>query len=272
MPNVTFVCFSTNNLKRERDQIMEDARMLGIFSSIQGWDEESLHVQPEYHSLPDRLKSGRGHGFFWWKPFIIRKALQSVDKDGLVFYSDCGRYDGGFRLGKELTWLLDRYSETGFVGVEVPQFGSSARWTKMDCFLGLSRDVSVDLERPQLLAAFSLWRNIGQTRQFVSLWEAACRDPALVSDDPSLAANDPRFLEHRHDQSILTILAHQYSMSYLKPFARWESAISRPWSNTYEGNVSIKKVAFVVRCLRCRCAIPLLALSYLRRKLATFAF
>jgi len=177
---------------------------------------------------------------------------------------------GGFRLGSDLNCLIKDYCTSGFVGVEVPQFGANARWTKMDCFVGLSDDMDRDMRLPQIQATFSLWRNTAKVRRFIDEWARACCDPVLVSDQPSLLRNHWSFIAHRHDQSILTLLARRYGMPVLRPIRSWEAPLFYRLRRSYEANAGFKQVSFVYRCLKCGAALPVFLVAYLRRKSALF--
>ena len=266
--SIIFVCFATTNLKYARDQLVADAQGLGVFSKIEVWDEERLAAQPEYQSLPDRLKSGRGHGFFWWKPFIIRKAVDESKLGDLVFYSDCGRYDGGFRLGAGAKYLIERFHQTGFTGVEVPQFGPAKLWTRVECFSGSGCDILKFGDLPQVQATFTLWKNTPINNRALAEWESACRNPIWVADPvgDELINQLLCFKEHRHDQSLLTLITRKHSLTYIKLAGQFQSLLLPLFKRTHVGNVSFKKTQFVALCVNSGFLVIHLALSYFKSK------
>jgi hypothetical protein len=65
---------------------------------------------------------------------------------------------------------------------------------------------------PQVQATFSVWQANPRSRAFVNEWSRWCLDPRAVADeriDPAIA-DAPGFIDHRHDQSVLTnlVLTH----------------------------------------------------------------
>jgi len=264
-----FVCFSTSNFKQARDVIVADAQALGVFDRIEVWDEVRLSQQPEYKNLPERLKSGRGHGFFWWKPFIIRKALEQTKPGDLVFYSDCGRYDGGFRLGRGLCYLLKKFASTGFVGVEVPQFGPAKLWTRIECVDALGVRDGRMLDLPQIQGTFMLWRHDDRSIVALNEWEAACRVPDIVADPlpDELAAQPACFFQHRHDQSVLTIITRKNNLKYITLGNRFSAFIFRMMKRSAVANVEMKKTAFVAMGLRLNMPALLMVIKYVQSKL-----
>ena len=263
-----FVCFSTTDLRPARDALVSDAKALGIFSDIEVWDEKRLVASPEYMSLPQQLREGRGFGFFWWKPYIIRLALESVSDGDLVFYSDCGRYDGGFRLGAGLLYLLKRYSSTGFAGVEVPQFGAAKRWTRVECIEYFSNQGVEFIEQPQIQATFACWKKTDDSLKIIKEWEKCCREIAFVSDVASeeMGNQGLDFIEHRHDQSILTALVRKYKIPYISLSKKWQYGVLRILSRSRAANVEMKKTDFVAHCLKSNSLFLPLFLVYFKNK------
>jgi len=247
-----FVCFATEDLRGAQDQIVADAKRLGFFDQIEVWDEQRLAAYPEYQNLPSSLKAGRGHGFFWWKPFIIRKALEESGQGALVFYSDCGRYRGGFRLGKGSIYLIHKYAETGFAGVEVPQFGPAVRWTRAECFSAVGCEPTKEGELPQIQATFCLWRNDLRSLKIIKEWESLCRIPNVVAD-PVGEENKKQpseFVAHRHDQSVLTLLVRKYNVTYIDLSGPFSKRILPYVSRAEVVNVKMKQTEFVARTLK----------------------
>lgn len=266
--HMTFVCFSTANMKRQREVIISDAKRLGIFSDVHEWDEDKLVATSEYCNLPSRIKKGRGFGFFWWKPFIIRKALEQKPKGGLVFYSDCGRYDGGYRLADGAKYLIDAYAETGFAGVEVPQFGAARRWTRASCY-SLTERASVWEGLPQIQATFSLWRNDENTQALLSRWEAACRLPELIADptEDEKKSEPAAFVAHRHDQSLLTILARGADAPIIRMSTPLRSRVMPLLAKAEVVNTAMKHTQVVAEMLKTNRVTRLLITRYLLQKL-----
>jgi hypothetical protein len=121
--------------------------------------------------------------------------------------------DAGCRLvGHPQPWLdvALQYGATLLVmssaamGVDVRQ----RLWTKGDVFsaLGMSMDEWGDL--PQITTPMVLVKNPA-TVAFIEEWLLLCRDSQLLTDEVSMTPNDPGFRDHRHDQSLFSMLAYK---------------------------------------------------------------
>ena len=93
-------------------------------------------------------------------------------------------------------------------GLYLPRYGRNAIWTKGECFAALGCEDSIFKEHPQIQATFSVWEKHDASIDFVSTWLDWCTNPAALIDDhidPNIP-DAPDFREHRHDQSVLTLL------------------------------------------------------------------
>jgi len=72
----------------------------------------------------------------------------------------------------------------------------------MDC------DESIYKESPQVQATFSIWKKNADSIDFVQKWLKYGQDRRIITDDENTCGlpNDPQFIRHRWDQSILTNL------------------------------------------------------------------
>ncbi len=69
------------------------------------------------------------------------------------------------------------------------------------------------LDKQSLNAGIILLRNTKNSRDFIEEWLKNCEDPELLTDIPS-PEEYPDFRDHRHDQSILSILYNKNPQKY----------------------------------------------------------
>lgn len=266
--NSLFVCYGDGTFVRAREQLTSDAKVLGVFDDIEVWDRNRLIETDEYKTLDSEIKRHSRSMYFWWKPFIIRKALERIEDGGYVFYSDSGRYDGGFRLGEGVRSLVNSYRMTGFAGVSVPQFGPNKKWIRRECVEHFDCNKNT-LEAPQIQATFSMWVKNRATMTAIKEWEMCCRNIKLVAE-PKESEKDTQyddFQVHRHDQSILTLIAIKHELQYLKLGNYWSRIILKRLGSMKEANVEFKKTEFVAKSQKSGCVILPLLLKYIKRKL-----
>lgn len=146
----------------------------------------------------------RGYAYWLWKPWLIRAELQACSLGELLVYTDAGctiDAGGGQRL-LEYRELVER-SEAGVLGFVLAQ--PEKAFTKGDAFEALGAWPLKDT--PQVMATIILLRQCAAAMRFVEDWLRLGESYGLISDSPSVVPNDPAFVEHRHDQSLFSLLA-----------------------------------------------------------------
>jgi hypothetical protein len=147
----------------------------------------------------------RGNGYWLWKPYLIHKHLAELKEGDVLFYCDSGSFFT--RSIKQLTTTLEQ-SGQDILFFDLPFV--ERQFTKGDTFALLECNETEMLNSNQRLATFILIRKSARSVDFIREYLAACCDPRLLTDAVSTAANATDYLDHRHDQSILSVLSKKY--------------------------------------------------------------
>ena len=152
----------------------------------------------------------RGAGYWLWKPYIILDAMAQVPDGTPVLYADCGveYVDDPAPLlslleGRDIVLFDNRLPEW-----------TQAAFTKRDCFVLMDADIREHWNARQLDAAFQLYRAGPVARAFLTELRDCMRDPRILTDIPNELGREnlPEFVDHRHDQSVLTVLARNHGV------------------------------------------------------------
>jgi hypothetical protein len=148
------------------------------------------------------LSEKRGAGYWLWKPYFILRRLREIKDGEILVYADAG-----VEVVNNLRWITDRMTAPLFL------FGTHNRqsaWTKRDLFKALGADTPEQHNAEQVNAAVIFIRKTPATVYFIETWSEVCEaKPHLLDDSPSKAPNLPDFVEHRHDQAVLSVLANK---------------------------------------------------------------
>jgi len=165
------------------------------------------------------LNQSRGAGYWMWKPFIILEAFKTLEDDDVVLYSDAGlKVIGNL---DPLYKVAQSDSNDGKILFKLPAVGVDAHlaktWTKRDCFVLMGCNEDKYWNANMSNGAVSLWRKTDENIEFLKEWLKWVRNPQIVTDSGNLhGVNDISFRDHRHDQSVLTILATKYSFELFR--------------------------------------------------------
>lgn len=150
----------------------------------------------------------RGFGFWLWRPLLLAELL-AVPHDRIVVFVDAGcELSHTAESDAVMRDYLVEAADRGATLFEVEGDWSDRMYSKRDLthHVGLGE---ADLASRQIQGGALILRNSGPTRQLVSAWSAlaVAQDYHFLDDSPSRLPEDPAFIEHRHDQSILSTLA-----------------------------------------------------------------
>jgi hypothetical protein len=205
------VTYATDAFRATAQGFVASAKRSGCDDAV-AFGPQDIETTPFYAAHSKILKQPRGAGYWLWKPYFIQKALQQAAPDEVILYCDAGRspYYWMTRRPRRLE-ALTRANDHGFLlGPSTPHLGDLRRWTKRDCLILMGADCKEMLDRPIGVATWSLWRPTPRAFAFLDRWLGFCCDPRCLTDMPNVlgAPDHAGFRDHRHDQSILTILAH----------------------------------------------------------------
>ncbi len=181
---------------------------MGCFDVIRVLTEKNLDKEflNKYKHL---LKVGvRGFGYWIWKPYIIKKTLQEMNDGDQLLYLDAGCHlNHGGR--KRLLEYFDEVSSSDLKvgGFQLSDCHNEKRWTKMDLLvkLGVNKNDRV-LKTGQVEGGHVILEKGSQSDDFVKEWVNIAENEHYVDDSPSIETEYKDFQEHRHDQSIFSIL------------------------------------------------------------------
>jgi hypothetical protein len=193
---------------RCRDQLQS----LGIFDRVYVYTEVDLQRDQEFWSCHgDFLTTHpRGYGYWLWKPYLILRTLASIQNGDLLVYTDAGCETSTWHASA-VRHCLEVIQASPDQSIDVYQTVYKEQcWSKEDLWqhMGMVRTG----RRRQYEANRIVLKKSSCTVQLVQDWfDIAIRDHYhLIDDSPSLLREEiPTFVEHRHDQSIFSLLLHK---------------------------------------------------------------
>jgi hypothetical protein len=181
-------------------------------------------VNPRDDSLFDKFvyrfsdflnKNLRGYGYWIWKPFIICEYLKKIPENDVLVYADIG-CEFSSAGGKIFSDYLLHLRKNDFLVFSTYNGQSESVWTKkelIDLF-----DLSQNrLMEEQVAATFFLLKNNVRTRKIMHEWlNIAESENFIYINDVCSKSKNPEFIEHRHDQSIFSMLMKKYNIRILR--------------------------------------------------------
>lgn len=208
----TIYC-SYSDLNYRDNQILISGIILEgrMFDQVVLYTREWIETQSFYLENLDILNRERLAGYALWKPYIILDALLKADEGDIIVYMDCGDLPQDPRVNDHVKTYMeenDQYFLT--TGVQY----ANKKYTKRDCFILMDCDKPEYWDSIQLENGFISFKKIDRNIELVKEWLHFCKDKRIVTDEENTCGlpNFDGFIDHRHDQSILSLLQQKYKL------------------------------------------------------------
>ena len=227
---IAFVSYANHVFEKAGNRIKHEAQQTGLFNTIKVFtpsDLDSEFIEKNRYLLSQE----RGGGYWCWKPHIVLKTMQSIPENEWILYADAGCT----LVQERKTQLFEHIDEMEKENKLITAYQMShleKDWTKGDMFnyFGLIDNKNIS-NSGQYVGGVFLVKNHRKTRNmFGKMIEIIEGNSHLIDDSPSIIQNDDSFKEHRHDQSLFSI------MRKLNP----DIVYVIPKDETYHGNAFVQ--------------------------------
>ena len=214
---VILISYANKPFYKSQQQLKKSAYKYGIDEVID-YNEIWLKKQTAFYQKNKHILSQkRGNGFWLWKPFIILDVLKKMDENDIICYSDSGNILISSIL--PLVNLVSKNEPLLFCNSE----HKNKIWTKRDCFYFMNCDNKFYHESFQVSAGFLLLKKTKANIKIIQEWLALCENENILTDIPNKCGlpNFEEYIDHRHDQSILSLLAIKNKIEIFRDPTQW---------------------------------------------------
>lgn len=211
---LTFACSNYRNLLNLAFNLTNQIKSTDIFDDINLYNKEYLINDNEFWNKHKDfiLNNKRGYGYWIWKPYLIKKTIDNLNNGDIILYMDA---DSAIKIN-EIDYLykyLEEVQKTKIIvennfkeNIGKPHDLAELQWNKMDLINKLNMDINYLNNKIQTFANTIILYVCEETRNLINEWYNIACDYHYIDDTPSIIPNHFLFREHRHDQSILSLL------------------------------------------------------------------
>jgi hypothetical protein len=219
-----FITYGNDNYEIAKNRIEKEAVDSNFFDKVLIYGPKSIDEQ--FYSKFSYLSNNffydnniKGGGFWLWKPYFVKVALDSINEGDILVYCDAGctiSKFGGERYNHYIDML--KQSEFGIISFQMTHLPEN-NWTKKEVFDFFNLDPYSDIGKSgQYIGGVLIIMKKKHSIDLVNKWfEVASNNHNLFTDYTieSKENNIENFRtkiqidqlkDHRHDQSILSIL------------------------------------------------------------------
>ncbi len=177
------------------------------------------------------LKQKRGNGYWLWKPYFIERTLEGLREGDYLVYLDSGAFY--IRDVRYLIRQMEKDSQD-IMAFELPF--KEKRYTKRDVFVAMGCDEAKYTDTNQRMATMIVFKKSGQSMQFVKEWLYYCQYEDIITDAPNHLGGDNyrEFADHRHDQSIFSVLSKKYDMKAYRDPSQFGRLTEMFWGSSMD--------------------------------------
>ena len=221
-----FLSFGNERFIKSRESIINESKNINIFDyyilETESICKEKL-FQDVISKIPTNRGPGRGYYYYMWKPYIIYKNLKKMNDGDILFYCDSGmKIINNDNNIKKFKFLFDSVSNSSTCESGILTFITTGpREKRLEYMFNLSQlfkhfniESNKDItDTQQVQAGISIFYKCKNSMKIVEEWfntsqnypEYFCGDPRVF---PILKLIKQRsgYIDHRHDQSIWSIL------------------------------------------------------------------
>lgn len=222
MTKIRFITYGDRGFIKSRARITNEAKKLNFFDVLTTYTEKHVSkikcfkTAMKTPSFAKVYNHPHGGGYWMWKPLVILEELEKMKDEDILFYSDAGltipNKPNTVKKFKEYKDVVNNH-ETGICTWR--NIHIESKWTKADVF-----DHFNVLDKPEFHSTRQcsggrlVIRKCDKSVEIIrAWWNTAVDHPHLFSDQPSKIPNFDNFIEHRHDQSIWSMIAKLYNVS-----------------------------------------------------------
>jgi hypothetical protein len=209
--NKYFINFANNGYYNVQNKALESAKSLGF--EVKGYRMNDID---EDFKLKNQniLSCKRGSGYWLWKPYIILDMIEKIKDGDFLIYMDSGAF-----LIKSPDHILEHVDEKGILAFSTIHLQST--WCKKDLFEFIFDKEYDYSDKPQMLASYIFIKKTESSVNFIKNWLNIASNYHLITDEPSVSENYSDFREHRHDQSIYSLLVYKEDIKITPDISQW---------------------------------------------------
>jgi len=216
--NIHFITYGDEKYKKSRERICKEAEDSKWFNNVKYFTNND-YDKDFYNKYKKILNLQRGGGYWIWKPYFIKTYLDNLNDNDILVY-----IDSGCSINKNNKKEFDRYIEivkndiTGILGFQYTNlFYQEKKWNIQEVFNYFNVEDNIDiLDSPQICGGIQIIHKKPKSIEIINKWYNVIEDNILLFTDNYSKEQKEYFRDHRHDQSIQSVIKKIYNVPMIK--------------------------------------------------------
>jgi hypothetical protein len=193
------------------NKLTTSAKNTNLFNQVNFYTDKDLKDDTEFWNKHGKFieNNKRGYGYWIWKPYLIKKTIDKMNDGDILLYLDS---DSSINVDKKenIEKIFEIVKTDLILGtINNGKHGSEITWCKKDLLLKIKL-LNWQLYLAQRQSGLNFFYVCDKVRKLVNEWYEISCDYHMIDDSPSISKNYRVFWEHRHDQSVFSVLTKKY--------------------------------------------------------------
>jgi hypothetical protein len=257
MKSKIFLCaFASPDLFLSKIRFYNQAKSLNFYQGIKIYEKRELSTKTLNVIENYLIKNNRrGYGYWIWKPEIILNFLRQIPENSILQYSDIGCHFNRKGINKLFFYqdMCDKNSILSFqysdpkikkINFIYPNY-LEYQYTKADLMRYFNLNFNhIYMNTPQVCSGTFFIKKNYINIEFLKNWLKVFENMSLIDDSISVSKNHKNFIEHRHDQSVFSLLCKLNNIFSLSVYENFEWSLDnkgRNWDHLFESPIQARR-------------------------------
>ncbi len=203
------ISYASNFFTGRIKGFVNEIKTFNLFDDFKVYTPEDLSFN-FLNKFDQVMKLPRGGGYWIWKPYIIKQYMESMNEGDVLFYTDIGcSFNKTPESEKTFNFYLDNIAENNFL-----RFVSNYKeleFTNSKTIDFFSNKYNIKFNKlansKHLIASIMGFKKCKHTVMFLDeIMNCLEEDCNIITDEYNNMNKNPNFKDHRHDQSLFSLL------------------------------------------------------------------
>lgn len=227
---IHLISYGNDKFKNSKQRIYNEAINSKWFDSVNVYGPEILDASFK-SKFEHVLKQPRGGGYWIWKSYIIKKKLDEINDNDILIYIDAGctiNTKGKQRFDEYINMLNS--SDEGIISFQMPHIEKHYTTKEVFDYFNVGLDSKI-ANSGQIIGGIRIMKKNNKLINKIALESKTLYDNPLLFTDNYNNKQAKFFIDHRHEQSIMSVIRKMGNPILLK---------DETWFNPFGNEESLK--------------------------------
>lgn len=206
---IYFFSYGDNKYANSKLRIEKESKRFGVFDHINIYDPRDIDNEFLTKTSP-WINTPRGGGLWLWKSYFLKQTFDKMNINDYCVYADAGCTINpyGSNRFKDYLKMID---ESGVLSFRMDGLDEE-QYTTEEIFKHFDIEINSQVRKSgQIMATILILKKNERSIDLVNrYYDLAINNSSLFSDINNSIGNCDRFIDNRHDQSVLSVLRKKY--------------------------------------------------------------